>query len=147
MHHLTLMSIVKRGRNGREQAHNLVRGRTLSLTRGSVEIVSQGRTFHVIHYQIGFAPALRHIEIMDLDNIGMVQGSKCLCLTIEARSEISAGLCINRQNFNGDIAMLLGIKSLPDLASTTSYTLLQLIFPKAALIHAHSGAPRCSSSR
>src|SRR5207302_870725 len=106
-------------------------------------IIGQRLSLNIVHDHISDGVArlwwTRDLEVVNLDDIRMMQGSNHLCLTLETCDETGIVLQVGMENFKRDETMKLSVKGLPDLChASTSQTFTQFIFPKILWYCIHS---------
>lgn len=108
MDHAFLMGIVKSEANRCEDIHYVAGGRKLSLARSVTDIISERRSFDIIHHHIGCGDAqvrgMDELKVVNLHDIGVVQRRNKLCFALETRGEIWIGLHIAVELLYSNIA-------------------------------------------
>src|SRR5579875_2269394 len=156
MDHALPVCVVNRLANRSEEVDNLRRRWNLPFMGCLMKIVRQRLAFDVLHHHVGQGCVgtafrllwLHHMEIVDLHDIGMMQRSDKLGFALKARDEIRIIAQVRVQQFDGDIALQLGIESFPDLGyAAVSQSFSQFIFIEALRRYAHNSAPSLLSKR
>src|SRR3989442_6697191 len=117
MDHALLVGIINRQTNGREELHDRHWGREIPHPRGAADQAGQRLTLDISHDHVGGVPLrfrrLRDVEVVDLHNVWMLQGSNNLGLACKSCAEGSVRLEIGTQELDGDMALQLGVEGLP----------------------------------
>src|SRR5579859_314159 len=143
VNHTLLVSIVHGQTEGREDMHQLGGGGEFSHMGGPAQIVRESRPLDIVHDHIGkglwrFGWA-GNMEIVDLDNVGMMKRGNQLRFTFEAGNKTGVIVQIGMEYLDGNVAAQFGIEGLPDLRHpTSSQALLQLVFFDATRTYTHS---------
>src|SRR5579884_2792654 len=137
MDHAMLMGIVYCLTDDGEQMHDVYHWRNLPLTQRVRDVIGQGSPFDILHDHVadGLLRLRRasEVEIVDLHDVGMVQGSHYPCFTEKSCAEVGIVLQIKVQNLDSDVPLKLGVPSLPDLShAPASQALVQFVFTQAS---------------
>src|SRR5258706_4401751 len=96
MDHALLMGVVNGEADCREDVNDVGGRWKLSLARCITNIVSECRSFDIIHHHIGCGDvrvrSMDELKVVNLHNIGMVQRRNKPCFALETRGEIRSGL-------------------------------------------------------
>src|SRR5205823_5805313 len=91
VNHAFLVGIINGAGNWRKEVHNIGWGRNFPHTRGGTNVVCQRLSLYIIHDHVGdhalYLWRIRDVEVVNLHNVGMVQGSDYLGLTFKTRDE------------------------------------------------------------
>ena len=102
------MGIVKSEADCCEDVHNVMGGRELPFVRCVTDIVSERRSFDIIHHHVGCGDVrvrgINELKVVNLHDIGMMQRRNKSCFTLETRGEVRIGLHIGVELLNSDMA-------------------------------------------
>ena len=111
MDHAFLMSIVNGEADRCEDVNDVGGGWKLSLARCVTEIVSECRSFDIVHHHIGCGSVrvrgMDELKVVNLHDIGVVQRRNKSCFALETRGEIGIGLQIGVELLNGNRSVLV----------------------------------------
>src|SRR5947209_10617938 len=123
------MGVVDGAADACKQVQYFAGGRKISHPRCVADVLVQCLSVDVIHDHVGGGGVINHVptglgkrglEVVDLDDVGMVKGGNHAGFTDETLHEVWIVLQISMEELDGNIALKLCVEGLPDLGHATA---------------------------